>query len=483
MDRLGHSITDAVNSGDWTPFRFARNGTALSHLFFADDLVLYAKADTEQARRIANILNLFGASSGHRVSSRKSQILFSSNTPSHIQQEIGDILGFQRVENFGRYLGVPVLSNRLRCSDFDFILDNLRKKLNGWSSRSLSMAGRITLAKAVLSAIPVYYMQTMMFPKRVCHAIEGIIRRFIWGSTLAAPKVSLVNWESICQPIQRGGLGFRNVYSQNQAFIQKLGFLFISNPQALWVRCLREKYRIHDAMPSSIAQNSCSSLWRALSKVWEALLSNVAWSLGNGHSVNFLTDIWVPALGPLRDYARDSLDATNHVSFDSVLTANGDWDVAKLAQIFTEDALPYIIGVKPPSPQGGSDRCIWRWTNHHGFELKSAYDRCAPLILEETDPIWNQIWKLQIQTDCKRVLELLHDTNVDSCPISLVRSIHQFWRRAWYVDLIWVPRSSNQAADSMARIANCSSFDLLFFSDPPAQLHDVLTTDALVLSL
>ncbi|KAK8522156.1 hypothetical protein V6N12_055876 [Hibiscus sabdariffa] len=90
---------------------------------------------------------------------------------------------------------------------------------------------------------------------------------------------------------------------------------------------------------------------------------------------------------------------------------------------------------------------------------------------------------LQIQTDCKRVLELLHDTNVDSCPISLVRSIHQFWRRAWYVDLIWVPRSSNQAADSMARIANCSSFDLLFFSDPPAQLHDVLTTDALVLSL
>ncbi|KAK9037712.1 hypothetical protein V6N11_022614 [Hibiscus sabdariffa] len=224
-----------------------------------------------------------------------------------------------------------------------------------------------------------------------------------------------------CVPIQRGGLGFRNVYSQNQAFIQKLGFLFISNPQALWVRCLREKYRIHDAMPSSIAQNSCSSLWRALSKVWEALLSNVAWSLGNGHSVNFLTDIWVPALGPLRDYARDSLDATNHVSFDSVLTANGDWDVAKLAQIFTEDALPYIIGVKPPSPQGGSDRCIWR--------------------------------------------------------------IHQFWRRAWYVDLIWVPRSSNQAADSMARIANCSSFDLLFFSDPPAQLHDVLTTDALVLSL
>ncbi|KAL4319435.1 hypothetical protein GQ457_18G004670 [Hibiscus cannabinus] len=90
---------------------------------------------------------------------------------------------------------------------------------------------------------------------------------------------------------------------------------------------------------------------------------------------------------------------------------------------------------------------------------------------------------LQFQTDCKRVLELLHDPNVESCPISLVRSIHQFWRRAWYVDLIWIPRSSNKAADSLARFANLSSFDLLFFSTPPAQLYDVLTTDALALPL
>ncbi|KAK9000016.1 hypothetical protein V6N11_082152 [Hibiscus sabdariffa] len=312
-------------------------------------------------------------------------------------------------------------------------------------------------------------------------------------------------------------------------------------------------------MPSSIVRNSCSSLWRALSNVWEALLSNVAWSLGNGHSVNFLTDIWIPALGPLCDFSQASPAAMSHVSFDSVLNDNGEWDIAKLATIFTEDVLPYILGVKPPKPRDGPDRCIWHWTNHHGFELKPAYDRCAPLALEDPDPLWNRIWKLQVpqrsrndvvftgdstlvecalsrgiawaqyyydgwlqplpatgkatiggllrdttgnfifgfskfigvtyslhaelwslnvglqlawdygitflhvQTDCKWVLELLHDPNVESCSISLVRSIHQFWRQAWYVDLIWTPRSGNKAADSLARLSNLSSFDLSLF--------------------
>ncbi|KAK8512479.1 hypothetical protein V6N12_075058 [Hibiscus sabdariffa] len=88
-----------------------------------------------------------------------------------------------------------------------------------------------------------------------------------------------------------------------------------------------------------------------------------------------------------------------------------------------------------------------------------------------------------IQTDCKRVVELLHDPNVESSPISLVRSIHQFWCRAWYVDLIWVSRSRNIAADSLARFADLSSFDLSFFSTPSAWLSDVLAADTLALPL
>lgn len=43
MERLGYRILDAVESGSWSPLMFGRgNGPKLSHLFFADDLILIA---------------------------------------------------------------------------------------------------------------------------------------------------------------------------------------------------------------------------------------------------------------------------------------------------------------------------------------------------------------------------------------------------------------------------------------------------------
>ncbi|KAK8593727.1 hypothetical protein V6N12_045802 [Hibiscus sabdariffa] len=86
---------------------------------------------------------------------------------------------------------------------------------------------------------------------------------------------------------------------------------------------------------------------------------------------------------------------------------------------------------------------------------------------------------LQVQTDCKKVLQLLQDPHVDSCSISLVRSIRQLWRKAWFIDLTWTSRSSNKAA----KLADHSSFDMSFLSNPPAELHDTLTADNLALSL
>ncbi|KAK9033804.1 hypothetical protein V6N11_049988 [Hibiscus sabdariffa] len=72
MERLGHAIRWAMDSGHWIPFRLARHGLPLSHLFFVDDLILYAKADLDQANVISSILTEFGHFSGHRVNIQKS---------------------------------------------------------------------------------------------------------------------------------------------------------------------------------------------------------------------------------------------------------------------------------------------------------------------------------------------------------------------------------------------------------------------------
>ncbi|KAK8495557.1 hypothetical protein V6N11_008784 [Hibiscus sabdariffa] len=131
MERLGHRIRELASSGVWKAFSLARNGTPLSHLFFADDLIIYARLDLSQARLIAATLEEFSSYSDHRVSSRKSQIYFSPNTNPETCASISSLLGFQQVSNLGKYLGVPIQHSRTKCSDYDFILDMMRACLNG----------------------------------------------------------------------------------------------------------------------------------------------------------------------------------------------------------------------------------------------------------------------------------------------------------------------------------------------------------------
>ncbi|KAA3461151.1 LINE-1 reverse transcriptase isogeny [Gossypium australe] len=59
--------------------------------------------------------------------------------------------------------------------------------------------------------------------------------RFILGRSTVSQKPSLVKWVDCCQPIFNGGLGLRSLIYQNNSFLLKLRFNFLSNKQGLWV--------------------------------------------------------------------------------------------------------------------------------------------------------------------------------------------------------------------------------------------------------
>lgn len=107
----------------------------------------------------------------------------------------------------------------------------------------------------------------MMIPKGLCDEIKCIVKQIIWGSLEGHQKMSLVNWESICQPRYFVRLGIRHLRDQSTSFMIKIGHNLVSKNDVLCVRVLRSKYDMKEALPDNILRGNCSTLWRAVSKV------------------------------------------------------------------------------------------------------------------------------------------------------------------------------------------------------------------------
>ena len=125
---------------------------------------------------------------------------------------------------------------------FKDIFEKTQKKLSGWKSRLLNLAGRVTLVKHVTSCLPCYHMQTMALPMSVCKSFDKMNRDFIWRDTGNTKRIHLVNWDTVCKNKKQGGLGVRKTHDNNLAILTKLGWKIMKKDNSLWVKVMRSKY-------------------------------------------------------------------------------------------------------------------------------------------------------------------------------------------------------------------------------------------------
>ncbi|XP_019166798.1 PREDICTED: uncharacterized protein LOC109162582 [Ipomoea nil] len=204
MERISQMIVSATDSHRWKGIKIAPNGPTLTHLCFADDMVLFTEATSEQVEVVKECLDRFCRDSGQRISLAKSHVFFPKNMDGNNADSIAWQLIITRTNDMGRYLGVPAFHGRITCASFSDLLDRISGRLEGWKARTLSMAGRVVLAKAVLNAIPAYTMQTAALPKSIGLEIEKMTRKFIWGGKNQEHKMSLVNWDLVTTEIDAG---------------------------------------------------------------------------------------------------------------------------------------------------------------------------------------------------------------------------------------------------------------------------------------
>lgn len=170
--------------GSWKPYGFNRDmGPKISHLFFADDILLVAEATLAQVDEVKRILEVYCNYSGQKVNLQKSAVNFSNNVKNDIVDTLSNVLGMPYTKNIGNYLGIPIIHSRVQKKAYTYLVDKVRRKLTSWKARTLCFAGRVTLAQSTVMNLPSYVMQTTTILVSICDEVERLCRDFIWGST------------------------------------------------------------------------------------------------------------------------------------------------------------------------------------------------------------------------------------------------------------------------------------------------------------
>ena len=88
-------------------FSICRNGPKITHLFFADDYLLFCRSTLEECEKIQELLSYYEVTSGQMIKKNKTALLFSRNTDKQMQEAIKLSLDVPAIQHYEKYLGLP----------------------------------------------------------------------------------------------------------------------------------------------------------------------------------------------------------------------------------------------------------------------------------------------------------------------------------------------------------------------------------------
>lgn len=197
--------------------RIARQARQISHMFFADDSLLFARANLIEAETILNMHSTYQRVSGQVVYVDKSEASYSRNVLTNDKEMICNMMVVKTIESHSRYLGLHVVFGRSSKTIFSLVIDRIWKKMKGWKEKCLSRVDKKILIKVVAQAIPNYIMSCYKLPEGCSDEIDTVLARFWWGSKDGNKKLHRMSWERLSKVKKTGGLGFRSFSDFNRA--------------------------------------------------------------------------------------------------------------------------------------------------------------------------------------------------------------------------------------------------------------------------
>ncbi|KAJ0483299.1 putative RNA-directed DNA polymerase [Helianthus annuus] len=413
LEALSIVMKRAVDVGLFRGVKLLKDGPVLSHFCYADDVIFIGEWDMDNVKNLNRILRCFSLSSGLKINLSKSCLLGIGVDENRVI-DMADVVKCKSGKLPFTYLGVPIGENMKKVKAWKSIIDRFNSRLSGWKANSLSFAGRVTLAKAVLGALPNYYLSMFKAPIKVVRTLEGIRRDFVWGKKSGKYKVRWVAWKKIIAPKCKGGIGVGDIRGSNLALLAKWWWKLKENPSALWVQVIKAIHTSSRNIQVLPIKKNIVGIWKDICSISkECYAVNVELEeklfakVGRGDKIMFWIDNWLEG-GPLRYQFPNLYDLAQNrlVLVSECYTRDGNaitWSIAwktnpsNLSLFNQLNAMLRLLDTVIISDQ--HDR--WVWNNARGEDLSVALirDQIAKAGNNSIDviwPLWNNWAPLKI---------------------------------------------------------------------------------------
>lgn len=241
MEVLTACINRAIERADFK-YHWKAASPTISHFIFANDILLFAKGEVNSVKTLLDGVNSFSRLSGLMVNQEKSACFFYNVAPA-IEQQIIHLSGFNRGTFPVTYLGLPLITSKLKARDCLPLILKLCLKFESWLCRFLSFAGRLQLLKLVLFGTQSYWTTNLFLPKCILKQIQSMYIKFLWGGSHTSSAAAKVAWKDCCLPKSEGGLGLRDFCEWNQASVLfQFWRLLTSRRHSLWLSWVKSNF-------------------------------------------------------------------------------------------------------------------------------------------------------------------------------------------------------------------------------------------------
>ncbi|CAN6541494.1 unnamed protein product [Malus baccata var. baccata] len=383
-------IRKSMERGSLHGIRLTPSGNPLSHLFFADDSVLFGHATMEEAQGMVDVLNVYANGSGQNINLEKSSLFFGSTTSKRKKKKIGETLGIHCRKGFGKYLGLQSDFGMSKKVVFVEVREKIEARLAGWSEQFLSHAGKEVLVKAVAMALPNYAMSCFKLPIGVCRDVERAIRNYWWRGNDQKKGIHWISWDRLMRHKK-----------------------MIQNPSSLLASMLREKYFPDKTFREAGKGKNTSWGWKGIFEARRVLQHGIRWRVGDGTKIKIRDDPWFPKPTTFLVKPRDCLQET--MVSDLIEVNSRSWKREVILHGFSLEDTKHILSI-PLSKFGCCDRLVWHHTVDGSYSVKTGY-RVAVSLLENGDlgkkgrgapsthhisnQVWKGIWHLQVPNKIK----------------------------------------------------------------------------------